>query len=195
MTGGKYIIATKDNAVQIAVRNILNPNGYIFLEHCRDAVALMRLIRSFHPEFVVVDTAMQLGELRGTLETVDDEMLCAIILLGDYDDPVISTLMERSNAISSCPKPPNRELLLHTADMAVMNFKRVLALGAKLRQMTDNYESRKQIDVAKALLMEHEGLNEKEAYEKMRRRSMDERLTMRTVADLIIHSYKTKGKH
>lgn len=192
MTGGKYIIAAKDNAVQIAVRNILNPNGYVFLEHCRDAITLLRLVRSFHPELIVVDTAMQLGELRSTLETVDDEMLCAIILLGDYNDPVISMLMERSNAISFCPKPPGRELLLHTADMAVMNYKRILSMGAKLRQMTDNYESRKQIDVAKALMMEHEGLNEKEAYERMRKRSMDERLTMRTVADLIIHSYKTK---
>ncbi len=193
MTGGKYIVTTKDNAIQIAVRNILNPNGYVFLEHCRDSVTLLRLIRSFHPELIVVDAAMQLGELRSTLETVDDEMLCAIILLGDYNDPAISTLMEGSNVISSCPKPANRELLLHTADMAVMNYKRMLAMGSKLRQMTDNYESRRQLDVAKALLMDHEGLSEKEAYEKMRKRSMDERLTMRTVADLIIHSYKTKG--
>lgn len=192
MTGGKYIVAAKDNAIQIAVRNILNPNGYVFLEHCRDAVTLLRLIRSYHPELIVVDGAMQLGELRSTLETVDGELLCAIILLGDYDDPVISTLLEGSNTISTCPKPLNRELLLHTADMSVMNYRRVLALGAKLRQMTDNYESRKQIDVAKALLMEHEGLSEKDAYERMRKRSMDERLSMRTVADLIIHSYKIK---
>jgi len=193
MTGGKYIVASKDNAIQITVRNILNPCGYVFLEHCRDTLTLLRLVRSFHPDLILVDAAMQLGELRSTLETVDDEMLCAIILLGDYNDPAISTLMEKSNAISSCPKPLRRELLLHTADMAVMNYKRVLALGSKLRQMTDNYESRKQVDVAKALLMEHEGLSEKEAYEKMRKRSMDERLTMRTVADLIIHSYKAEG--
>lgn len=194
MTGGKYIVATKDNAIQIAVRNILNPSGYVFLEHCREGVTLLRLIRSFHPDLIVVDAAMQLGELRSTLETADDEMLCAIILLGDYSDPVVNMLLEKSNAISFCPKPPGRELLLHTADMAVMNFKRVFSMGTKLRQMTDNYESRKQIDVAKALMMEHEGLNEKEAYEKMRKRSMDERLTMRTVADLIIHSYKNGEK-
>lgn len=193
MTGGKYIVATRDNAIQISVRNILNPNGYIYLEQCRDAVTLLRLVRSFHPDLIVVDTAMQLGELRSTLETVDGEMLCATILLGDYGDPAVSALVGRSNAMSSCPKPPGRDLLLQTADMAVMNYRRVSELGARFRQATDNYEARKQIDVAKALLIEHEGLSEKEAYERIRKKSMDERLSMRTVADLIIHSYKTKG--
>ena len=192
MTGGKYIVATKDNGIQIAIRNILNPGGYFYLEHCGDAGTLLRLVRSYHPELIVVDAAMLPGELRSTLETIDSEILCAILLLGDYNDPAVNSLIEGSNAISICPKPVNRELLLHTADMSVMNYRRVLALGAKLRQMTDNYESRKQVEVAKAMLMDREGLSEKEAYERIRKRSMDERLSMRTIADLVIHSYKTR---
>lgn len=194
MTGGKYIVAAAENSVQIAVRNILNPNGYMFLDHCSDAISLLRMVRSYHPDFIVVDIGIQVSDIRSTLETVDDEMLCASILLGEYKDTVIFSMMERSNAISFCPKPLNRELLLHTVNMAVLNYKRVVELNSRLRQMTDNYESRKQVERAKAILMERNGLSEKDAYERIRRRSMDERLSMRSIADIIINSYKAGGK-
>lgn len=189
MAGEKYLVATTENPLQITVRNILNPNGYIFLENCNDAITLLRMVRSYQPEFILVDIGIQKGDMRNTLETIDDEVLCAIILLGEYRDSDIFSMMEKSKVISFCPKPVNRELLLHTADMAVLNYKRVFELEIKLRQMTENYESRKQVDRAKGILMEKEGLSEKGAYERMRKRSMDERLSMRNIADLIIHSY------
>lgn len=189
MAGEKYLVATTENPLQITVRNILNPNGYIFLENCNDAITLLRMVRSYQPEFILVDIGIQKGDIRNTLETIDDEVLCAIILLGEYRDSDIFSMMEKSKVISFCPKPVNRELLLHTADMAVLNYKRVFELEIKLRQMTENYESRKQVDRAKGILMEKEGLSEKGAYERMRKRSMDERLSMRNIADLIIHSY------
>lgn len=194
MTGGNYIVASTERSVQIAIRNILNPNGYVFLDCCSGAATLLRLVRSYHPEFIVVDAELQISEIRNTLEMIDDEVLCAIIVLGNYKDSVLFTLMEKSNTVSYCPKPLNSELLLYTVNMAVLNYRRVFNLNIKLRQMTDNYEGRKQVDRAKWLLMEREGLNEKEAYERIRKRSMDERQSMRTVADLIIYSFKDSDK-
>lgn len=189
MAGEKYIVAATENSVQIAVRNILNPGGYLYLEHCRDPVSLLRLIRSYHPDFIVVDSGMQLSEARSTLETVDDEMLCAGILLGEYGDPIAFSIMERSKALSFCPKPLNRDMLLHTVSMALLNYRRVLELNASLKKMTESYESRKRIDRAKAILME-QGLSENEAYALIRKRSMDERTTMRSIADSIIYLHK-----
>jgi AmiR/NasT family two-component response regulator len=189
MAGEKYIVAAVENSIQIGVRNILNPGGYLCLEHCRDPVSLMRLIRSYHPDFIVVDSGMQLGEARSTLETVDDELLCACILLGEYGDPIAYSIMERSKVISFCPKPLNRDLLLHTVNMTLLNYKRILDLNTQLKKMTESYESRKQIDRAKAILMQ-QGLSENDAYAMIRKRSMDERTTMRAIADSIIYLHK-----
>lgn len=193
MPGEKYIVAAVDNSVQIAVRNILNPVGYFYLEHCRDPVSLMRMIRSYHPDFIVVDSGMQLSEARSTLETVDDEMLCACILLSEYGDQIAFSLMENSKTLSLCPKPLNRDLLLHTVNMALLNHRRLLEINTQLKKMTENYESRKQIDRAKAILMQ-QGLSENEAYAMIRKRSMDERNSMRSIADSIIYLHK-KQEH
>jgi len=45
-----------------------------------------------------------------------------------------------------CPKPVNRDILLHTVGMTNMNYRRVLGLDKKLKEMTENYESRKLVD-------------------------------------------------
>jgi response regulator NasT len=143
MAGEKYIVAAVDNSIQIAVRNILNPGGYYFLEHCRDPVSLLRLIRSYHPDFIVVDSGMQLSEARSTLETVDDEMLCACILLGEYGEPIAFSITEQSKTLSFCPKPLNRDMLLHTVNMALLNHRRMVELSSKLKKMTESYEQQK----------------------------------------------------
>lgn len=189
MVGEKYVVAAVDNSVQVAVRNILNPNGYVLLESCSSPVSLLRLVRSCHPDFVVADSGMQLSEARSTLETVDDEMLCAVILLGEYSDSVAFSIMERSKTFSFCPKPLNRDMLLHTVNLALLNYRRVVELNMKLKKMTENYEGRRHIERAKIILME-QGFSENDAYGMIRKRSMDERTTMRSIADSIIYLNK-----
>ncbi|RCX17956.1 response regulator receiver and ANTAR domain protein [Anaerobacterium chartisolvens] len=194
MAGEKYIVAAVENPLQIAVRNILNPEGYFFLGNCSDAVSLIRLIRSYQPDFIVVDLGMQLRELRNVLETLEDEMLCACILIGDYSDGDVMDLMEKSKVLSFCPKPLNREVFIQVAAMANMNYKRVYELSKKLKEMTDNYETRKLVERAKWILMERNSLNENEAYEKMRKKSMDSRMSMRSIAEAIIFTHEITNK-
>lgn len=100
MAGEKYIIATAENSIQIGIRNMINPEGYEYLSNCNDAISLMRLIRSYHPDFVIVDTNMKLRELRNTIETIDEEMLCACIIIGEYKDLEIVNLLEKSKVLS-----------------------------------------------------------------------------------------------
>lgn len=189
MAGEKYIVATGENSVQIMVRNILNPSGYMFLGNCNDSISLMRLIRSYHPDFIVVDMSMQIRDLRRTLETIEDEMLCAVIIVGEYKDMDVSSLMEKSKILTCCPKSMLKELLAYSAEMSIISYRRVAELNKKLKEMTENYETRKSVERAKWILMERDGINENEAYERMRRKSMDSRMTMKAIAEAIIFTY------
>jgi len=196
VAGEKYIVAASDNPAQILVRNILNPLGYIFLGNCRDAASLMRLIRSYQPDFIVVDTSIKLGEFRKCLEAVDDEMLCACVITGEYKDAEIINILENSKVISFCPKPLSQDLLVNTVEMGLMYYKRVLKLKKELKEITENYETRKLIDRAKSILMNKYGLSENEAYEKMRKESMNTRNSLKSIAESIIltDGIRDKGK-
>ncbi|MBU1726737.1 MAG: GAF domain-containing protein [Candidatus Omnitrophica bacterium] len=59
-------------------------------------------------------------------------------------------------------------------------------LMVKSKVIQEELETRKRIERAKGILMKEEGLSEEEAYLKMRRFSMDNRKTMREVAEAII---------
>jgi two-component system, response regulator PdtaR len=195
MAGEKYIVATAENSIQIGIRNMINPEGYEYLSNCNDSISLMRLIRSYHPDFVIVDTNMKLRELKNTIETIDEEMLCACIIIGEYKDMDIVNLLEKSKALSFCPKPLNKDLFIHIIEMTNMNYKRVFQLTNKLKEMTENYETRKVVERAKWILMERNNISENEAYDRMRKKSMDSRMSMKSIAEAIIFTYEITNKN
>ena len=86
MANEKFIIATNENQFQINVRNILNTSGYFFLDNCLESTSLMRMIRSYEPDFVVVDGNLLGRDMNQVIETVDDEQLCFIIVVGETDE-------------------------------------------------------------------------------------------------------------
>lgn len=194
MAAEKYIVATLENSFHIAVRNILNPSGYMFMGNCNDPVLLLRLIRSCSPDFVIIDLGIKWRELKNTLDTVDDEMLCACILVGDYKDMEITNILENSSVLSFCSKPVNSDKILSVVEMANINFKRVEQLNRKLKEIRDTFEAKKLIERAKYLLMERDNLSENEAYTRMRKRSMDLRISMKALAEDIILKHKLDGK-
>ncbi|KNY26990.1 ANTAR domain-containing response regulator [Pseudobacteroides cellulosolvens] len=193
MSSEKYIVAAADNPSQISIRNILNPYGFMFLGNCSDSISLLRLIRSYNPDFVVIDMGRQLRDIMPVIDTIDDEMLCACILVGQNKDVEIEDLQEKSKIVTLCPKPLSKDLFIHTVEMALLSFKRILKLDRKLREMTENYETRKAVERAKWILMEREGISENDAYERMRKKSMDTRTPIKALAEAIIFAYELRN--
>lgn len=70
----------------------------------------------------------------------------------------------------------------HQAAVAIENTE----LLVKTKVIQEELEARKKIERAKGILMKEEKKSEEEAYQKMRKYSMDNRKTMREVADAII---------
>lgn len=190
MNSLKYLIATFENPYQISLRNLLNPCGYTFLAHCKDSVSLIRAVRGYQPDFVLIDLTMQMRELKTIIETLDEEMLCFSILLGEDKDMDIMENVRKSKSLYFCRRSVGREVLINTIEMAEIGFSRVLELNNKLKEATQNFENRKAIERAKWLLMERDGISEAEAYDKMRKKSMDNRLTMKAIADAIIFTHE-----
>ncbi len=194
MAGEKYVVATLDNPSQINIRNMLNPAGYTFLGNCFDPVSLLRMVRSYNPDFIIVDLAMQGRELQSTLETIDEEMLCACVTIGDYKEIDSISVLDKGKITVNCLKPASREILLNTVELSNLYYKRIIEINSKLKEMTENYETRKAVERAKWILMQRERITENDAYEKIRKKSMDSRLTMKAIADAIIFTHELESK-
>lgn len=190
MAGERYLIATAENNFQITIRNILNPRGFCFLDNCHDSAVLMRLIRSYSPDFVVVDLGSHMKEVRGVIEAIDDELICTCILMGDEGEIEDFDILDKSRILSYCYKNRQKELLAYSVELGIFNYKRISRLEKKLKEMTETYETRKAVDKAKWILMNRHNICENDAYQRIRKKSMDTRLTMRAIADAIICTYE-----
>ncbi|NLC70256.1 MAG: GAF and ANTAR domain-containing protein, partial [Desulfuromonadaceae bacterium] len=72
------------------------------------------------------------------------------------------------------------------AAVVIANFKLVV----ESQVIKEELEARKLIETAKRLLMEQEGISEREAYNRMRQYSMNTRRSMRVVAEAIVLTQK-----
>jgi len=84
---------------------------------------------------------------------------------------------------------------LHAAmDLAVCRFQEILALRREAEALRRMLESRKVIERAKGLLMEMEDIPEKEAFARLRQKSMDTQRPMAEIARAVILAAEMSGR-
>lgn len=67
-------------------------------------------------------------------------------------------------------------------------------LMVKTKVIQEELESRKKVEKAKGILMKEQNLSEDEAYNRLRKSSMDRRISMKEVAEAVILSYELRKK-
>jgi len=80
--------------------------------------------------------------------------------------------------------------IANQAAIVIENFRLVV----ETKVIKEELESRKSIERAKGILMKQEGLSEEEAYNRIRKYSMDKRRSMREVSEAIILSEEMRKK-
>lgn len=186
MEYARFILCGQDKKLLSGVKNVLAANNYIFTGYSSDLSNLLRQVRGSQPELVIVSIASDFKALKPVIEVIDDDLLAACILLLESRNDEIFEFLRSSRAATYIAKPFYGEILLQMTDMAVANYKRVLDYEDKLRKLNNSLESRKVIEKAKWLLVEQEGMSEQEAYDVLRKKSRDNRMPMREIAEAIL---------
>ncbi len=84
------------------------------------------------------------------------------------------------------------DLLTTVANQAAVAIENT-ELMVKTKIVQEELEARKKIEKAKGIIMKEQGLTEEQAYELIRKASMNKRLTMKDVAEAVILSCEIKG--
>jgi response regulator NasT len=98
-------------------------------------------------------------------------------------------LIERARdagAMAYLVKPFQKRDLLPAIEMATSRFAEIRALESEVTGLRERLEARKLIERAKGTLMTKHGLSEPEAFRWIQRAAMDNRTSMRAVAELVL---------
>lgn len=186
MDGAKFLLAGQDKKSLADIKNMLVAGGHIYVAYSGNSGHILRYVRAMEPDLVIIEATGSFKVLRQSLEVIDEELLAACILLLDSRNDEIFEFIRGSRTMTYIAKPVFDEVLFQIADIMLANFKRVREYESKLRQLNESLESRKVIEKAKWLLVEQEGHTELDAYEAIRRKSRDNRMSMREIAEAII---------
>ncbi|MBI5286039.1 MAG: ANTAR domain-containing protein, partial [Deltaproteobacteria bacterium] len=109
-----------------------------------------------------------------------------VLLTGKRDEETIKRAIEVGVIMAYLVKPIRQEELLPAIELAISRFQEFQALKREVIDLKEALEARKVIEKARGLLMEKEGLSEREAFSRIQRISMDKRTPMKEVAEALI---------
>jgi response regulator NasT len=189
------IVIAVDNAVERKkLKDKLQKAGHLVIGQVRDAKETLRVTFQTNPDLVILDAGLpDFGGL-GVAQVIDEHRVCPVILLASE----VSDIVQRARQgwlLSYLLSPYTDDELYLATEVALANFQRLVALERENTRLKNNLETRKLVDRAKGLLMNHKKLNEQEAYKYLQRLSMDHAKPIARIARQVIEQLAGNGRN
>ncbi|MES2978085.1 MAG: ANTAR domain-containing protein [Pseudomonadota bacterium] len=183
--------AADEAAVELAERSRqlrigLLENNYNIVAVLPADTFLYERLAQLQPDMIIVDAE---SEARDSLEHVvmatRDERRPIVLFTNDNDTTHVKDAVAAGvSAYIVAGLSPDR--IRPILEVAMARFEHEQGLRRELADVRTELQDRKTIDRAKGMLMQRQGLSEKEAYEKLRKAAMDKGMRLGEVAQRIL---------
>ncbi len=182
----RVVIAEDEALIRLDLREMLEEEGFEVVAEAGDGEAAVQLVEEHRPDLVVMDVKMPRMDGITAAERIASARLAPVVMLTAFSQRELVERARAAGAMAYLVKPFGKADLLPAVEMAMSRFDELVTLEAEVVDLRDRLETRKLVDRAKGILQARFGLDEAAAYRWVQRTSMDRRMTMRQVADLVI---------
>jgi AmiR/NasT family two-component response regulator len=133
-------------------------------------------------------------QLEGSSTWTSNAVNAALVALSDYESPTTLKLLLDTHAHGVLTKPFRSAGILSTLVLARSSQGFQQRLQAKIEKLETTMKSRRQIEKAIRLLVDHQRMTEPQAYEHMRTRATSLRVTVAEVAAMLIEAQEAMDK-
>jgi AmiR/NasT family two-component response regulator len=133
-------------------------------------------------------------ELEGNSTWTATAVEAALVALSDYESPTTLKLLLDTHAHGVITKPFRSSGILSTLVLARSSQGFQERLQGKIDKLETTMKSRRQIEKAIRMLVDHQGMTEVKAYEHMRSRATSLRVTVAEVASMLIDAQEAMEK-
>ena len=180
------VIAEDEAIIRLDLKESLEAEGYAVIGETGRGDEAIDLVRTLQPDLAILDIKMPGMNGIDVAKVISDEGLSAVILLTAFSQQDL--IQEASNAgvLAYLVKPFQRSDLVPSIELALGRFKEISGLKQETIMLRESLEARKLIDRAKGLLIDKYGLKESDAYRYLQKRAMEDRTTIKAVAEDIL---------
>ncbi len=194
MAAIRILIAEDNDLVSLTLEEQLKGLGYDVIGIARSGSEAVSMALRLRPDLIIMDIRMP--EMDGTeaATRIHDQIAVPIIMLTAYADRETVRRAEAAGALAYLVKPVSEHEFPPAINIALARFREIQALRTQVTDLEESLEARKLIERAKGILMQRLGLNERDAYERLRQRARDKRTRMKDIAQAIIEAEELLGK-
>ncbi len=190
----RVIIADDESIIRMDLREMLAHLDYEVVGEAADGRTALDLTEQLRPDLVILDIKMPEIDGIEAAERISERKLAPVVLLTAYSERHLVERAKIAGVSGYLVKPFRESELPPVIELALARFNDVQQLTQEVEQLKEALETRKLIERAKGILMEVHGLKEADAFSRMRRTSMDNRKSMREVAEAILLTHQVETR-
>lgn len=184
--GARVVIAEDEALIRLDLKETLEEEGYEVVGETGRGDEVVSLVREKGPDLAILDIKMPGQDGLAAAAAISAERLAAVVVLTAFSQRELVDRARESGALAYLVKPFQRNDLVPAIELALGRFEEMRALEAEYKDLEERHNTRKVVERAKGILMDELDMKEPDAFRWIQRRAMDERTTMRAVADRVL---------
>jgi AmiR/NasT family two-component response regulator len=182
----RVLIAEDEALIRLDLREMLEEEGFDVVGEAADGEQTVALATELRPDLVICDVKMPKMDGIVAAAQITEARIAPVVMLTAFSQRDLIERARDAGAMAYLVKPFQKRDLLPAIEMATSRFAEIRALEAEVTGLRERLEARKLIERAKGALMTAHGLSEPEAFRWIQRAAMDNRTSMRAVAELVL---------
>ncbi len=182
----RVVIAEDEAIIRMDLRELLEEEGYEVVAECANGEAALDAVAEHHPDVAILDVKMPGLDGIACARILIEERACAVVLLTAFSQRELIAEARDAGVMSYVVKPFERSDLVPAIEMATGRFAQIVSLSQRVDDLAGQLEARKITERAKGRLIDSHGMTEADAYAFLQRTAMNDRRTMREVAEAVL---------
>ena len=182
----RVLIAEDEALIRLDLKEMLEEEGYTVVAEVGDGQQAVDRAVELRPDLVILDIQMPVLDGLSAAERIAGDRIAPVIVLTAFSQRELVERARDAGAMAYLVKPFNKNDLVPAIEVARARFAEMSALDAEVRTLEDRLEARKVIERAKGRLMTDQGLTEAEAFRHIQRGAMNDRTSMKVLAERIL---------
>jgi two-component system, response regulator PdtaR len=185
-TQRRVVIAEDEALIRLDLKEMLEEDGYAVVGEAGDGETAVKMALEHRPDLVILDVKMPILDGISAAEQIVSQRIAPCLILTAFSQRDLVERARDAGAMAYLVKPFTKSDLVPAIEMAVSRHEEMAALEREVGTLSERLETRKLVERAKGLLMEQHGWSEPQAFRWIQKASMDRRLSMRQVAQIVV---------
>lgn len=182
----RVVIAEDEAIIRLDLKETLEEEGYEVVGETGRGDEAVQLVKDLAPDLAILDIKMPGMDGLSAAREISAERKSAVLILTAFSQRDLIEQARDAGALAYLVKPFQKSELIPAVEVALARFREMQALADQNTTLEEQLETRKVVDRAKGILMDEHGMSESDAFSWIQKRAMQERATMRSVAEQVI---------